>query len=333
MFYDGWQDDIAHGSASPPSPFIPNTIISELEEAIPSPIMADEEFHDAPEYAPKRALEPPSPPSRKRKRPSFLALKDQTIVTLKVGPDAQPLSIHREMICQSSKYFTKAFKGGFKEAEENCIAFKDVEVLTAQRFMHWLYTNTLEDEEGDETGEVALSPLDLTHLYVFGDRYDVPELRNQIMRELEFCKPDGNDINAAVIIYAYDNLPDDSHLCRWLVRWYAHYWDPNGTTSAQPDLLEDDLPPAFVLSVAIMCRKRFQNLSSKHSYRPRYGGQYGNAYCEHHDHGDNADAKKACREECNRLHERRVARDKAEASRKQSEGDKAKKKASKASNT
>ncbi|KAF2804160.1 uncharacterized protein BDZ99DRAFT_368935, partial [Mytilinidion resinicola] len=114
-----------------------------------------------------------------------LALKDQTIVTLKVGPDAQSLSIHREMICQSSKYFTKAFKGGFKEAEEKCITLKDVEVLTAQRFMHWLYTNTLEDEDGGETGELSsLSALDLARLYVLGDRYDVPELRNQIMREL-----------------------------------------------------------------------------------------------------------------------------------------------------
>jgi hypothetical protein len=262
--------------------------------------MADEEFHDALEQPPDATPKPAPEPSRKRKRPSFLSLKDQTIVTLKVGPDAQPLNIHKDLICKSSKYFTKAFNGGFKEAEERSITLKDVDVVTAQRYMHWLYTNSLEEEEeGDYMALDSLQPLDLAQLYVFGDRFDAPDLRNRVMQILEYCR--NGSVDAKVVIYAYDNLLDTAPLCRWLVRHCAHYWDPENTPE---DPLQDELPHAFLLQVAIMCRKRLTLLRKKGTVRDRAGGQYRHKeYCQYHDHEDHETAA-ACRKECDGLHKK-----------------------------
>ncbi|KAF2098895.1 hypothetical protein NA57DRAFT_76129 [Rhizodiscina lignyota] len=78
--------------------------------------------------------------TRKRKRQTLLDLTDHTIVCVKVGLDAHPIYVHREIICSVSQYFENAFKHGFHESKTNEPLLEDTRLQTFQQFLHWLYT-------------------------------------------------------------------------------------------------------------------------------------------------------------------------------------------------
>ncbi|KAF2499052.1 hypothetical protein BU16DRAFT_261064 [Lophium mytilinum] len=254
-----------------------------------------------------------STPTLKRKRSSFISPTDQTIVTLKVGPDATPYNVHLELLCGCSEYFRGLFKGAFKEAEERTTTV-ETNVKTMQILMKWLYTQELETQRTSNSSKPAwhLSSAELLDLYAFGDRYEVPELRNVAMRyiQIQYGHRTAQSLSTSYIHRAFEKLPASSTLCRWLIQYFAHYWNP--AKDNDDDIAAyDNMPHEFLLGVAVISRRRFLLLqaTNKESLIPTAGGEFNEDPCHFHEH-DDEDSTALCTEESARLAELRC-KDKA----------------------
>ncbi|KAF2499687.1 hypothetical protein BU16DRAFT_615084 [Lophium mytilinum] len=83
------------------------------------------------------------------------------IVTVNAGPDAEPFHIHKNLITHWSRYFHNAFKGGFRETEEEVITLDDVEPLLFKIVMEWLDTQKLALENREEAFVERLKGMEL----------------------------------------------------------------------------------------------------------------------------------------------------------------------------
>jgi hypothetical protein len=54
--------------------------------------------------------------------------------------------LHRELLCNHSPYFHKAFKGDFRESDEKEIHLPDVTASTLRLFQSWLYSQVARAE-------------------------------------------------------------------------------------------------------------------------------------------------------------------------------------------
>ena len=66
-----------------------------------------------------------------------------SVVMVRVGLNAQPFHIHKDLLCYWSKYFHNAFNGSFREANEKETTILDVQPRIFKIFMGWLYTQNL----------------------------------------------------------------------------------------------------------------------------------------------------------------------------------------------
>lgn len=95
------------------------------------------------------------------------------------------------------------------------------------------------DAGGKQTDE-------LVRLYVMGDFYQVPQLKEMVMKTLfqHIQKDETRMPSISITSYAYEKLPEDSPLCRLLVDhhcWVAAEW--SGYTTK-------DFPAIFLLQLA-----------------------------------------------------------------------------------
>ncbi|KAI5248507.1 hypothetical protein E4T43_01420 [Aureobasidium subglaciale] len=95
-------------------------------------------------------------------------------VTIVVGPEKKPYTLHKELLCFYSDFFRITFQGSFKEAIEGRLELIDVQVDTFESFQVWLYSRSLLNSEEHESPTAAPSlPCfgTLANLWVFGDQY------------------------------------------------------------------------------------------------------------------------------------------------------------------
>lgn len=259
---------------------------------------------------------------------------------MKTGPEAEPFNLHKDLLCECSAYFRKAFNGSFKEAQERCITLSDLDPKTFRVFMDWLYYQELappeqessasttsrekastaseedessasEDSEDSDSDTSSSSSSDssgsnanstttytkwdydsLLKLYVFGDRYDVPELRRVVVDAwktnilvLKRGIPDWTTITSA-----YEQLHPESSLCRLLVQMTAYEWKAKAVDDAK-DLY--NLPNVFLAEVMMIMRRRLP-------YRLRNEKVlFEKDACFFHEHKDEDEAK-SCRKSSKR---------------------------------
>ena len=75
--------------------------------------------------------------------PRIRAVYNASVVIVRVGPNAQPFHIHKDLLCCWSKYFHNAFNGSFREANEKEMTILDVQPSIFKIFIGWLYTQIL----------------------------------------------------------------------------------------------------------------------------------------------------------------------------------------------
>lgn len=102
------------------------------------------------------------------------------IVTLLVGRDKVKFLVHKDILCQESPYFEKAFKSGFKEATENSLTLLGEKSDIVNSLVDWLYSGTLDFSVPNDrqTQPCYREPL---YLYLVADTYDFPKLRDEII--------------------------------------------------------------------------------------------------------------------------------------------------------
>ncbi|KAF2500734.1 hypothetical protein BU16DRAFT_535288 [Lophium mytilinum] len=107
--------------------------------------------------------------------PSFRDLH-RTLITVNVGPDAEPYLIYKELICHYSPHFRAIFNSErWKEGESGIVPLPDVSVRVFAHFHQWLETQSL-DHVKDH--------LDLLDLYIFADSELVNSLQNGIIDKI-----------------------------------------------------------------------------------------------------------------------------------------------------
>lgn len=201
----------------------------------------------------------------------------QTIVVIQV--DDERFNLHKDLLIACSPYFRAAFEGGFKEAKDSILTLEDIKALTMQNFMDWLYFDQLPqhpDEirsENDDTPFTTIEAylgrfrLPFLDLYLFADRFDVPNLRKAFMElqhsyytQNEICVPDYGEI-----ILAFQRLPASSPLCRLLVDLYTLRWGP-GHDDKREEGARRYAPAEFLEAVMTGIGQERQNMKREKGY-------------------------------------------------------------------
>lgn len=140
------------------------------------------------------------------------------------------------------------------------------------------YRGDIYDSDVDEDLNHVHSFETLLDLYIFSDKYDVPQLRRDVLDTLVnfswdypwICPPD-------VVERAYENLPSKSPLLRALVDMHVCWWDGELTEG------HVDLPASFLLE---MTRTFCVNRRRTHEgiEVPRFLSPH-RRLCDYHEHG------------------------------------------------
>lgn len=162
---------------------------------------------------------------------------DQTIVFLKIGPDKKVFSVHKEIFSRQSPYFSALFSGHWKEGKKKSVTLNDADPDVFGIAMNWLYTGHISK---------ALAENTLAQAYIFADRYDVPELRQCIFDLFDNYKRNRWLPSFETIICAFDNLPENSKLCKLFIDLYGDDWESSKDDDNEKEMRKR-LPMSFVL--------------------------------------------------------------------------------------
>jgi hypothetical protein len=120
-------------------------------------------------------------------------------------------------------------------------------------------------------------------LYIFANRYEIPELRRDIIvawqtnDEMLQSMPDHSNV-----IAAYEGLPPNSQLCRYFLDMYSVFWNPDRDTEQQI-ALRSQMPQAFLFELVTMLARGDRPKTEKE-------------WCEFHEHETDAE-RKTCSDE------------------------------------
>ncbi|KAK8202778.1 hypothetical protein HDK77DRAFT_502059 [Phyllosticta capitalensis] len=224
-------------------------------------------------------------------KPPNAAESEQSFVTLKVGPLHKVFLIHKDIICNKSEFFMRAFQGNFKEGKEQVVVLEETEEDVFKVVMQYLYTERLPDAfngelknkiKTDDEGNTELEwDFLMSGAYVFAKMYFIHGLPSKIewsfsMRfKRSMLIPTANGYpNMATIIRVFNSVPEDSGLCKLFLERFSHHWKPN-TNESIDDQLFQQLPLNFaLLAIEALAKRRDEIQSQKvalkegHFYAP-----------------------------------------------------------------
>jgi len=204
------------------------------------------------------------------------------MVRLVVGPDAKPVSFHKNLIRQYSEYFFRAFGPNFREGDDGDLALPETSETACRIFQTWIYmqvTRTLHlatvtfverstpvwhrPSVGATWAGPQLNIMDenivddlihrLIDLYIFADAYESVKLRNDIMTvftALLLRNEHYPGFDSAAVMFR--RLPSSSTLCQWTIKCTALFWD--GYAHSSEDL--EALPRDFISQLMVLIAQR-----------------------------------------------------------------------------
>lgn len=199
------------------------------------------------------------------------------IVIIKVGPQKETFTMHKETLSNSSLYFEAALEGKFKEAKNSVIELPEDDVEIFRVFQIWLYTGQLllTRDRSDHIWNLFTWET-LVDLYIFGECRLISGFLNPVM-DLLIRKPEApREIPVYLATYIYNNTYHGS----WLREWISHataYATPFTGLAAFPlkhftgfskDFLSD-LAVAYKFTKKRGCRDGLICLSNKCDYHAR----------------------------------------------------------------
>ncbi|KAI4717950.1 hypothetical protein E4T48_05856 [Aureobasidium sp. EXF-10727] len=139
----------------------------------------------------------------------------QGLVTIVVGPSKKEFAVHKDLLIFYSDYFRAAFDGSFVEAIDKKIELCDVQKGVFENFHAWLYTRKLVAEDDKVLGWFALQKL-----WIFGDRFQVPMLQNQVIDEI--INKTEPDVSRGLLKRTYESTHVGSPLRKALINIVTH---------------------------------------------------------------------------------------------------------------
>ena len=158
-----------------------------------------------------------------------------------------------------SDYFRGALSGHFKEGKEGVIILEDENPDTFTIFNTWLYTNKMVGAlDGDD---VACDPKDLACVYLFGDRYMVPSLKNLVIDEVIARMVRKGEYPFDLIFVLYDLIPCDDPMRKLLVDIFV--WDDGKALTKYMSDMTDHFPVSFLEGLVMAMAERPNIYKSK----------------------------------------------------------------------
>ncbi|KUI69334.1 hypothetical protein VM1G_05457 [Cytospora mali] len=223
---------------------------------------------------------------------SFEKIFGSNIFKFVVGPDKKEYSIHGAAISSLSRPLDVLLNGQWREAETKCIDWPDVDEKTFIRFAEWAYTKDYTTEEPDialdhssvqvlaSDHETALTdnktpekPLNtencedytgvfLCHaqLYILGDKYDIPQLRQLTLYRLhatlkEFTLYPSRMSDIEILVkYIFENTVPEDKIREMIILYYACIVEDVSKHDGLKRIV-DEIPDFAFGLISIMCER------------------------------------------------------------------------------
>ena len=164
------------------------------------------------------------------------------MVTLFVGTSQKPFYVHVDLLCNASSFFKAAFTGDFKESSHKTMRLPEDDEDTFSLFIDWLYHHRYEmlpqpdnddensDDEDNDVDKVEKEDdryLSAFTLFVFAEKYDVPDLKWLLTKTLfadgATCR---KGPSYASVNYLYGHTAQSAGIRRLVADWHAWRMDP-----------------------------------------------------------------------------------------------------------
>jgi len=141
------------------------------------------------------------------------------MVQVKLGPDKEVFTIHKNLLCNTATYFKTALNGSFKEAQEQSIEMPEDDPTMFECFQVWIYTGSI---VGANETENDVETLTLVKIYTFAERLNIIDLQNVAMHLLIDRVLDRRELPTEQIPFMYEHTCENSALRRMIVDISAH---------------------------------------------------------------------------------------------------------------
>ena len=118
------------------------------------------------------------------------------------GTGSQKFSVQQDFLCYYSPYFRAAFEGAFHEGQTKELMIKEHLPVVFGTFLNWIFTQKLEDLEGELPGAETL-----IRLWVLADMLLVPALQNLTIEAIEKHAGLHSQVQDSMCSYIYENSP------------------------------------------------------------------------------------------------------------------------------
>jgi hypothetical protein len=201
------------------------------------------------------------------------------IVNTKPGSNGKPFhaSVHKDLLCYYSPYYTAALKGGFSEAKRDTITMELPYDLMAD-LISWLYSGTM----------ISRGKTNLMDLYVFADEKMMLAFRRSIMSRLIECHDPENIIAVEDAIPYIKRLPQHSGLFRYFVDYWAYIWGQGDTKLGMATFdVDKRIPREFFYQVV----DKLGSITKRNNATA--GTTTLNSACYYHEHVDRSELSKS----------------------------------------
>ncbi|KXT17071.1 hypothetical protein AC579_4346 [Pseudocercospora musae] len=179
------------------------------------------------------------------------------LLTVRLKPTIRQCQLPRGIICAKSDYFSTAFKKQYTEGRNGAVELDDVTMGDPgdQPDPSFNTTTGQQDNhhENDKSNAITWRWRKLFELFIFADKYDTKALRNAIMVTVQLKalmeKPRDYFLPSfQEAAYAFENLPSNSSLYRFIIDGLVHSRCPLSLDKANSFLVL----PAEILSLLLV---------------------------------------------------------------------------------
>ncbi|KAH6671063.1 hypothetical protein B0J14DRAFT_640085 [Halenospora varia] len=181
------------------------------------------------------------------------------IVTIYVGNERTEFVVHKQLICETADYFSKAFTGAFVE-RDGVIHLPEERPETFALFVDWVYTGRI------PCHHTQLHLENLFRLYVFAEKLCLNDPANKAIDQMvDLCRTVSPRISTRMVEYVYKNTFVDSPLRKFALYDWMYSMDKSGATGhLKPDHFQGPESAENLFKDVDFCKDYFARLSPVH---------------------------------------------------------------------
>ncbi|TIA46994.1 hypothetical protein D6C77_10376 [Aureobasidium pullulans] len=201
-------------------------------------------------------------------------------------------TVHKELLCFYSTYYTAAIKGQFSESQKHSFIV-ELNYEQTRLFVTWLYSGRLEYHPDD-----GLDSEDVFALYIFADQTDVIALRRTVISFLvDSAAQHYREIHLSDLHKIVPQLPEQSQLRRFLLEEATVYGTGNYLQGLYDGIANDQTSEdCYGDSLKQLLEGVSENIEKKKAGEKTIG--YPENPCDFHEHTNEREWSTSCNYRC-----------------------------------